>query len=170
MGLRLPENMVNNMINSIYKVNGKNPSSTRKEDGIKTSEGVKKQLGDSLITSDELKRAVNNPYGRIALSLRDTNHTDRANDLADEVARGLDRADGREDGYIHLNDTSAFAAVFTNGKADVSEREMAAALASGSIVIGEGGTLLDRRDAKTHGDTIVAVHENNAGPKIALDQ
>lgn len=172
MPLSLNFSMVNNMVNTLtnaYNPNARTMSATQAQGGFKTTQGVKNKFQDSFVSSAELKNTLNDPSSSVALSLRDKTHPDAANELAQEVADGLERASGRRDGLIAVTDDNGWGSVF-GSKALVSKYELADALASGSVVIGEGGQVMPRETAKAHGDTIVAIHENAKGPTIALDQ
>ena len=166
MSLSLTSSSVNNLVNTLFRVNGRDASSPRKEDGFKVSQGVKNTFGDTFVSGQALKNTLNDPGSRVALSLKDNTHPEAAMEVSQLVAQGLDRADGREDGLIKVNDSSNW----WSGKSQVSTQEVANMLASGSLVIGEGGQLMGRQEAKAHGDIIIAAHENKAGPTIALDQ
>ena len=170
MGLRLNSSMVNNLVNNVYKLNGKDPYASDRHDAINTSKGVRNTFGDTYVTSRALKRTLNDPYGSIALSLSDKYHPDLSMQLASDLADGLDRADGRHDGMIRLKDTGTWSDLYGDSKAMVDQEEMAQALSSGQLVVGEGGQLLTRDQALNDGDTIIAIHEDSRGPKFTLDQ
>jgi hypothetical protein len=174
MALGLSPNQVNNMVNSIYEANGKNPYATDKRDGLKVTKGVERRFGDTYVASPGLKAALNDPSNHLAISLRDQYHPGTAAQLSRIVTNGLDRADGRGDGWVKLEDRGAFADVlrdYTGIKREgyISTDALNWGLQQGSIVVGEGGQLLSRSEAQAHGDTIVAVHEDKAGPTVALD-
>jgi hypothetical protein len=165
MGLSLNPTLVSNAINKLFSVNGRNPYATDKANGFKTTEGVRKQFGDTFVSSDRLKGAINNPYAHVALSLRDRYHPEMAQELAAFMTKGLDSADGSSNGLITVDDSSKFW-----GQSSISRFELAAKMASGEVVLGEGGKLMSRAEAVAHGDLIVAVHEDKAGPTLAIDR
>ena len=95
--------------------------------------------------------------------------------MADLVVDGMDRADGRGNGLIPLTDRGGWADYLSGlgykvNAGMISTFEMKRALTSGHMVIGEGGQLMTKKEAQADGDTIVAIHENNAGPKLAFEQ
>lgn len=166
MGLSLPTSLVNNAVNKVFSINGRDARSDDRSQGLKTTDGVKHTFGDSFVTGTQLKNTINDPYSRVALSFRDNTHPEAAQAVAQLVAEGLDGGDGRSDGMIKVNDSSNW----FGGKSQVSRYELADKLASGEVVMGEGGKLMSREEAQSHGDTIVAIHENKAGPTLALDR
>jgi hypothetical protein len=165
MGLSLNPALVDNAINKLFTVNGRNPYASDKSNGFKTTQGVRRDFGDTFVSSAQLKNVINDPNAHVALSLRDNYHPGTAQDLAAFVAQGLDSADGSSNGLITVDDSSRYW-----GQSSISRDELAARMATGEVVLGEGGKLLSRAEAIADGDIIVAVHEDKAGPTLALDR
>ncbi|HEY9720817.1 MAG TPA: hypothetical protein V6D47_02320 [Oscillatoriaceae cyanobacterium] len=174
MPFSLSNSMVNNLINTVYKVNGKDPYSSEKHDTIATTAGVQKAFGVKNVSADTLKNTLNNSWGNVALTLNDQYHPERAQALSQLVTDGLDRSDGSGNGWVRLSDTSAFSELldaWTGEKRDgfISDRALQWGLENDYLVVGPGGKLLSKSEAKDAGDKIVTIHEDENGPKLALD-
>ena len=177
MGIGLSRDLVNNMVNNVFKLNGKDPYSTDRASSIEATDKAAQSFGgDKWVSSSQMKDAINNPYSHVALTFKDSNHPDRSETLSSLVVDGLDRAEGgRSNGLINLTSRGVSADYLTSlgykvNAGAISTYELKRALISGDMVIGEGGQLMTKGEAKSHGDVIVAIHENNKGPKIAFEQ
>ncbi|HEY9720816.1 MAG TPA: hypothetical protein V6D47_02315 [Oscillatoriaceae cyanobacterium] len=174
MPYSLSDSMVNNLVNTVYKLNGKDPYSDSRRDSIAATKGVENKFGTRDVSASTLKNTLNNSWGNVALSLKDQYHPERAQAVSQLVSDGLDRADGSGNGWVRLKDTSMFSELldaWTGEKRDgfISDRALQWGLENGYLVVGEGGQLLSTSEAKEHGDTVIALHEDQSGPKLALD-
>lgn len=173
MSLGLRADQVNNIVNTLYVANRKDPSREDRANSIKTTDGAQNRIHDDFVTSRELKSLLNDRNGRVALSLKDSYHAGTASQIADLVATRLDRADSMSDGWIKVQDRSwgsnllrEYSGLKNDGY--IHRDALKWALESGRLVLGEGGQLLSADEAKAHGDTILELHENKDGPSLAL--
>lgn len=158
--------MLNAAVNTIYR---EAHSKT-----IKASDAAERILerdGRRGISDKELKSALGND--RVVLSLKNNDNSFgrylNAREIAEAVATKLDRADGREDGYIDLKKgpDSLFdrvGAFFGNMTKGIYKRDLVSGLASGELVIGR--QIRSRDSAKERHFNIVELHENKDGFKI----
>ena len=173
MGIGLRNDLVSNMVNNIFRLNGKNPASTTDANAIEASPAIARAFGgDHFLSSKQVKDAIENPAIHVALSFDEPQHAERADELAALV---VDAMPGSKSGAIRLDDRGGWADFlkglgFNTNAGMISTAELKRALASGAMVIGEGGQLMTKREAKDHGDLIVAIHQNNKGPKFVMEQ
>lgn len=174
-GIGLRPDQVNNIVNTLFVANRKNPRSDTRQDSLKTTDGVEKRIHDDFVTSRELKALLNDPNRRVALSLSDPYHPGTATQLADTVTDELDRSDGKADGWIRVEDrtwASQLLREFTGSKRDgyISREGLQWALESGKLVVGEGGRMMSADEAQDRGNTVITIHENKDGPTLAMYQ
>ena len=174
-GLGLRPDQVNNIVNTLFVANRKNPKSDARADSLKTTDGVEKRIRDDFVTSRELKELLNDPSRRVALSLSDPYHPGTANQLADTVTDALDRSDGQADGWVRVEDrnwASQLLREFTGSKRDgfISREGLQWALESGKLVVGEGGRMMTPDEATGRGNSVITIHENKDGATLAMFQ
>ena len=163
--------MLNAAVNGMYRSAGTN--------NIKASAAAERVLerdGRKGISDKEMK--VGLEQDRVVLSLKNGNNEGGrywdARAVAREVATKLDRADGREDGYIDLKKgpDSLFDRIsgifFGNLSKGILKSDMVDKLASGDLVIGR--QIRTRESAKQRGFTMVEFHTNKDGFKITQGQ
>ncbi|MBM3269350.1 MAG: hypothetical protein FJZ01_17040, partial [Candidatus Sericytochromatia bacterium] len=174
-GIGLRPDQVNTIVNTLYTANRKDPRSESRQDSLKTTDGVRNRIQDDFVSSRELKALLNDPYRKVALSLNDPYHPGAGREIADYVTNALDRADGWQDGWIQVQDTTwlgylleGFSGMRRDGAID--REGMQYALEAGRLVIGEGGQLMSPEEAKERGNTVVALHDNKDGATLAIFQ
>ncbi len=174
-GIGLRPDQVNSIVNTLFAANRKDPRSESRQDSLKTTDGVKNRIHDDFVSSRELKALLNDPYHKVALSLSDPYHPAAAREIADYVTNELDRADGWQDGWIRVADTTWLGYLlegFSGSRRDgeISREGMQHALEAGRLVIGDGGQLMSPDEATRRGNTLIALHENRDGATLAIFQ
>ena len=162
--------MINAGVNGMYKLVG--------QGSIKASAAAERVLerdGRPGISPDELKSALKED--RVVLSLKNHDNAGHrysaALEVSDAVSTKLDRADGREDGFIDLKKGpqgffETLSAIFGNLKAGIMKSDLTRQLADGDLVLGR--EIRGRQNAKERDFTIVELHENKDGWKLTKGQ